>query len=68
MTMPGPSSHEIIAEAVSAKPGIKVILTSAYSEEMIARSIHAPQVHSFIRKPFQFADLLKVLRNSSVRS
>ena len=64
MTMPGASSHEIIAEAVNAKPNIKVILTSAYSQEMIASSMSAPQIHSFIRKPFQFADLLKTLRSS----
>jgi CheY-like chemotaxis protein len=64
MTMPGASSHEIIAEAVNAKPNIKVILTSAYSQEMIANSMSAPQVHSFIRKPFQFVDLLKALRSS----
>jgi DNA-binding NtrC family response regulator len=62
MTMAGASSHEIVAEAVNAKPDIKVILTSAYSQEMIAMS--APQIHSFIRKPFQFGDLLKALRNS----
>jgi two-component system, cell cycle sensor histidine kinase and response regulator CckA len=64
MTMPGASSHEIMAEAVKANPAIKVILTSAYSQEMIASSMSAPQVHSFIRKPFQFADLLKALRRS----
>ena len=64
MTMPGASSHEIIAEAVKAKPDIKVILTSAYSEEMIARSMSAPQIDSFIRKPLQFADLLKALRRA----
>ena len=63
MTMPGASSREIIAEAVNAKPDIKVILTSAYSQE-IARSMSSPQIHSFIRKPFQFADLLKTLRSS----
>jgi DNA-binding NtrC family response regulator len=64
MTIPGASSHEIVAEAVNAKPDIKVILTSAYSQEMIASSMRAPQIHSFIRKPFQFADLLKTLRSS----
>jgi PAS domain S-box-containing protein len=64
MTMPGASCHEIVAEAVNAKPDIKVIFTSAYSQEMIASSISAPQIHSFIRKPFQFGDLLKTLRNS----
>ncbi len=64
MTMPGASSREIIAEAVNAKSNIKVILTSAYSQEMIASSMSAPEIHSFIRKPFQFADLLKTLRSS----
>ena len=64
MTMPGASCHEIVAEAVNAKPDIKVIFTSAYSQEMIASSMSAPQIHSFIRKPFRFADLLKALRNS----
>jgi PAS domain S-box-containing protein len=64
MTIPGASSHQIVAEAVNAKPDIKVILTSAYSQEMIASSMSEPQIHSFIRKPFQFGDLLKTLRNS----
>jgi len=64
MTMPGASCHEIVAETVNAKPDIKVIFTSAYSQEMIASSTSAPQIHSFIRKPFQFGDLLETLRNS----
>ncbi len=64
MTIPGASSHEVIAAAVNAKPDIKVILTSAYSKEMIASSMIAPQIHSFIRKPFQFGDLLKTLGSS----
>jgi PAS domain S-box-containing protein len=64
MTMPGASCHEIVAEAVNAKPDIKLILTSAYSQEMIASSMIAPQIHSFIRKPFQFGDLLKMLQLS----
>jgi two-component system, cell cycle sensor histidine kinase and response regulator CckA len=31
MTLPGPSGHEIIAEAAKLKPEIRVISTSAYS-------------------------------------
>jgi PAS domain S-box-containing protein len=64
MTMPGASSHQILTEAVNANPGIKVILTSAYSQEMIESSMSALQIHSFIRKPFQFADLLKTIQSS----
>ena len=64
MTIPGAPSSEVVAEAGRVRPDIKVVLTSAYSQEMIASSMTAPQIHSFIRKPFQFEDLLKTLRNS----
>ena len=62
LTIPGASSQEVIAEAVQTRPDIKVILTSAYSEQMITGPINAPQVGGFIRKPFQIGELLKTLR------
>jgi len=64
MTFPGPSCHEVIAEYVQARPNGKVILTSAYSEEMARATINVPQIRGFVRKPFQVADLLKTLRNT----
>jgi len=39
-------------------------LTSAYSQETIAGAMSPPQIRSFIRKPFQFEDLLKTLQSS----
>jgi len=63
MTIPGASSQEIVAEAVKIKSEIRVILTSAYSREMIERSINAPQIHGFIRKPFLLGDLVEIIRN-----
>ena len=65
MTLPGASSHEIVAEAASAKPDLKVVLTSAYSREVIDGSMSVPQVYPFIRKPFQLRELLKTLRSES---
>jgi DNA-binding NtrC family response regulator len=64
ITMPGASSHEIVAEAAKARPNIGVILTSAYSQEMNTVAMSLPQIRSFIRKPFQFGDLVKTLRNT----
>jgi PAS domain S-box-containing protein len=64
MTIPGASSREVIAEGANAKPNIKVILTSAYSQETIDGEMNSPQVHSFIRKPFRLRDLLQTLRSS----
>src|SRR5262249_46810574 len=63
-TIPGASPHEVVAEAAKAKPNIAVILTSAYSQEMIAGEMSSLQIRSFIRKPFQFGDLLNALRNA----
>ena len=64
MTIPGASSPEVVAEAAKVRPDVRVILTSAYSEEMVAGAMNTPQIRSFIRKPFQLEDLLKTLRNS----
>jgi hypothetical protein len=43
-----------------------VVLTSAYSQEMIAGAMNAPQISGFIRKPFQLGDLVKKLKNTLV--
>jgi DNA-binding NtrC family response regulator len=64
MTLPGPGGREIVAEATKVKPDITVILTSAYSQEMIEGSLAAPQIRGFIRKPFSFVDLLKIIQSS----
>jgi len=64
MTLPGASSREIVAEAASVKSDIRIVLTSAYSREIIEGSLGAPQIRSFIRKPFQFTDLMEAIRNS----
>jgi DNA-binding NtrC family response regulator len=67
LTIPGASHHEVIAEAAKAKPNISVILTSAYNQETIAGEMSPLQIR-FIRKPFQFEDLLNKLRNALSRS
>ena len=66
MSLPGASSEEVVAEAAKAMPDIRVILTSAYSPETFAGAKSAPQIRTFIRKPFRFTDLVKTLRESLV--
>src|SRR6516162_10068942 len=64
MTIPGASTHDVIKAATNSRPDIRVILTSAYSHEVIAGAMSPPKAHSFIRKPFRFEDLLETLRGS----
>jgi PAS domain S-box-containing protein len=68
LTIPGSSHLEVVAEAARAKPNIGVVLTSAYSQEMIGGGMSPLQIRSFIRKPFQFGDLLNTLRDALSRS
>jgi signal transduction histidine kinase/CheY-like chemotaxis protein len=60
-TLPGVSSKEIVAEVATIRPDTKVILTSAYSQEMLLTGINGQQIHGFVRKPYQLGDLMKTL-------
>jgi DNA-binding NarL/FixJ family response regulator len=64
LTIPGATSQEVLVEAVKARSDIKVILTSAYSEQIVDATLSAPQVRGFVRKPYQFGDLVEKLRSS----
>jgi DNA-binding NtrC family response regulator len=64
LNIPGSSSKDVLAEAALARPDVKVILTSAYSEEAAKPLMRAPQVCDFIRKPFYFRDLAQALRKA----
>jgi PAS domain S-box-containing protein len=64
MTIPGSSSYEVAAEYAKARSDAKVILTSAYGEETVPKTMSVPQVRGFIRKPFHLGVLVETLRNS----
>ena len=63
MSIPGPSSKEVLAEAAQSQPTARVLLTSAYNEEMVRSTLSGPLVRGFIRKPFAFANLVRSLRS-----
>ena len=64
LTIPGASSREGVAEAEQIRPDVRVVLTSAYSEEMLTPLTNRSKIRGFIRKPFQFATLEQTLRNA----
>jgi two-component system cell cycle sensor histidine kinase/response regulator CckA len=64
VTIPGASSQEVVEEAAQAHPNTRVVLASAYSQEMVTALLSASQVRGFIRKPFQLGDLVKTLRRA----
>jgi two-component system cell cycle sensor histidine kinase/response regulator CckA len=64
MTIPGTSSREVILESGRIRPDVKIILTSAYSQDMVTRGLDAPQVRGFIRKPYTLGDLVQLLSDT----
>lgn len=64
MTLPGRPSHKVLAEALRTRLDMKIILTSANSEEMVKETLGAPQVRGFVRKPFRLATVAEAVRSA----
>jgi CheY-like chemotaxis protein len=64
ITLPGVSSREVFEQAQHLRPNLKVILTSAYGREAVDASFQGLRVERFIRKPFQFVDLMGVVQDA----
>jgi DNA-binding response OmpR family regulator len=64
LTLPGKSSLEVFEELQRTRPGVKVILTSAYGREGVSGSLRALRHESFIRKPYHLSELVSVVRNA----
>jgi len=64
LTIPGASSLEVALEVHRIRPDLKIVLTSAYGESA-SQQIKVPEVSAFIRKPFQIAELVNLLREMS---
>jgi CheY-like chemotaxis protein len=62
VTLPGMSGREVFEQALRLRPDLKIILISAYSRETVDASFAGLRVESFLRKPFQVAELLQLLR------
>jgi signal transduction histidine kinase/CheY-like chemotaxis protein len=64
-TLPGRSSREILEEAQRMRPGLKVIVTSAYGKDTVDASFRGVRVEHFIRKPFQLDEIVRLLAGTT---
>jgi CheY-like chemotaxis protein len=63
LIMPGGmSGREVAVRARQLKPGIKVLLTSGYAEELVHGSDLERAQLKVLRKPYQHSDLVATLR------
>jgi transglutaminase-like putative cysteine protease len=64
MTLPGISGPRVFGELRRIRPGVKVILTTAYNRETAIKAIGGQHTWGFIRKPYQLNDLVRLLRGA----
>lgn len=67
LTLPGLPSEKVVEEAARFRPDMRIFLTSAYSRGNCARAFQAPQVKGFVRKPYRFHDLVRLLSEEYAR-
>ena len=61
MTLPGMSGREVFRELRRIRPDLKVIVTSAYGMDQALSAMGELQPWLYIRKPYQFAELMELL-------
>jgi CheY-like chemotaxis protein len=57
ITLPGAPSREVFAEAKRLRPRMRIIVTSAYSEDLATKAL-GERSDRFIRKPYLITDLI----------
>jgi CheY-like chemotaxis protein len=60
--LPGFSGREVLTRIRAIKPGVRVILCSAYPPELAVSATSGEQPSGFLRKPYRFADLVRALQ------
>ena len=63
LTLRGLSGGEVLRELRRIQPDMKVIIMSAYSHDRVLEAIGEQQPWLYIRKPYQFNELIALVRN-----
>ena len=64
LTLPGMSGRDVLDELRRIQPSVKVIITSAYSQDWTLTSIGGQHSVPYIRKPYHFRELIDLLRKA----
>ena len=64
LTLPQVSGGEVLSELRRVQPDVKVIITSAYGQGQALSSIRPLPAWGYVRKPYEFNELLYLIRNA----
>jgi len=68
VTLPGMSGREVMEELRRIQPGVKVILTSAFSEGEVLSLVGQQHSWGYLRKPYQLSELMSLIRKANART
>ena len=60
--MPGLTGHELVAQLLPARSGIKVLYLSGYAQDAFATSLDSDDHKAFLQKPFTLQSLARKVR------
>ncbi|HLP14838.1 MAG TPA: response regulator, partial [Bacteroidota bacterium] len=63
LTMPEMSGKEVVEKLQAILPDVKIIISSGYTQEEVAKRIGSLKVSAFIHKPYRLNALLSVVEN-----
>src|SRR5262249_28400726 len=64
LTLPGMTGREVLEELRQMRLDVKVIITTAYSQDSAQKAIGGEQRWLYIRKPYQLGEVTDLLRNA----
>ena len=67
-TLPEMSGGEVLEQLRKIQPGVKVILTTAHSEEAALAALGDQRPWRFIRKPYRLLELIDLIQDAGVSS
>ena len=64
VTLPGMPGRDVLKEMRRIRPGVKVVLTTAFNKDRALSSIDEQHPWGYVRKPYQFGELISLLRTA----
>ena len=68
MTLPGMTGREVLEELRRMRPDVKVIITTAYSQDSALKAMGDQQSWLYIRKPYRLSEVTDLVRNVCLHS
>jgi two-component system cell cycle sensor histidine kinase/response regulator CckA len=63
LTLPGMTGREVLEEMRRMRPDVKVIVTTAYSQDRALNAMGGQQSWLYIRKPYRLSEVTELVRN-----